>query len=270
MGQPTTPTSQRIFAIATAATVAGARSLVAGTSGSFHLGLVTYNVAKEWDLDTILGLLPAAGFEGVEFRSTHAHGVEISLSPAERAEVRRKCAAAGLKQVSLGTACEFHSPDPAVPIEDSIGELPRLKDEGKIACLGVSNVDRAQLERACAVAAIASVQNRASPYAAEGLTDGVLDYCEANDIAFIAYSPVGGSDSGRTAGEAPLCRVGDAIGATPFEVALAWLLAKSPALIPIPGARQAQNARSSARAAAITLSAEQLESIDDAYGGVRR
>jgi sugar phosphate isomerase/epimerase len=105
-----------------AATVAGARSLVAGTSGSFHLGLVTYNVAKEWDLDTILGLLPAAGFEGVEFRSTHAHGVEISLSPAERAEVRRKCAAAGLKQVSLGTACEFHSPDPAV-VQKNVDEV---------------------------------------------------------------------------------------------------------------------------------------------------
>jgi sugar phosphate isomerase/epimerase len=83
-------------------------------SGSFHLGLVTYNVAKEWDLDTILRLVPESGWEGVEFRSTHAHGVETSLGTAERAEVKRRCAAAGLKQVSLGTACEFHSPDPAV------------------------------------------------------------------------------------------------------------------------------------------------------------
>ena len=95
-------------------TLAGARPLLAGSPGSFHLGLVTYNVAKEWDLDTILRLLPEAGFEGIELRSTHAHGVEISLGPDERAEVRRKCAAAGMKQVSLGTACEFHSPDPAV------------------------------------------------------------------------------------------------------------------------------------------------------------
>ena len=97
-----------------AAMLVGARSLRAGVPGSFHLGLVTYNVAREWDLDTILDLLPAAGFEGVEFRSTHAHGVEIALGPDERAEIRRKCAAAGMKQVSLGTACEFHSPDPAV------------------------------------------------------------------------------------------------------------------------------------------------------------
>lgn len=82
--------------------------------GSFHLGLVTYNVAKTWDTDTILRLLPETGFSGIEFRSTHAHGVEPTLGAAERAEVRRKCQDAGMKQVSLGTACEFHSPDAAV------------------------------------------------------------------------------------------------------------------------------------------------------------
>ena len=91
----------------------GLRAASAG-AGGFHLGLVTYNVAKEWDIDTILRLLPKAGFEGVEFRSTHAHGVEPTLTAAERTRVREKCAAAGMRQVSLGTACEFHSPDPAV------------------------------------------------------------------------------------------------------------------------------------------------------------
>ena len=96
-----------------AATLAGLRR-AAAAPGSFHLGLVTYNVAKEWDLDTLLRLVREAGLEGVEFRSTHAHGVEIALGADERAAVRDKCAAAGHKQVSLGTACEFHSPDPAV------------------------------------------------------------------------------------------------------------------------------------------------------------
>jgi sugar phosphate isomerase/epimerase len=83
-------------------------------AGSFHLGLVTYNVAKDWDLDTILRLCREARFEGVEFRTTHAHGVERTLTPAQRADVRRKCAEAGLLQTSLGSVCEFHSPDPAV------------------------------------------------------------------------------------------------------------------------------------------------------------
>ncbi len=75
---------------------------------------MTYNVAKEWDLDTILRLCREAGFEGVEFRTTHAHGVERTLTAAERAEVRRKYRDAGLRQTSLGSVCEFHAADPAV------------------------------------------------------------------------------------------------------------------------------------------------------------
>jgi sugar phosphate isomerase/epimerase len=99
----------RVGLAATAAAAAGIRS--ARAAGSLRLGLVTYNVAKDWDLDTILRNVREAGLQGVEFRTTHAHGVERTLSPAE---VRAKCAAAGLLQVSLGTVCEFHSPDPAV------------------------------------------------------------------------------------------------------------------------------------------------------------
>ena len=79
-----------------------------------RLGLVTYNVAKDWDLDTILRLCREAGFEGVEFRTTHAHGVERTLSPDARKEVKQKCRDAGLLQTSLGTVCEFHANDPAV------------------------------------------------------------------------------------------------------------------------------------------------------------
>jgi sugar phosphate isomerase/epimerase len=98
--------------------LASAGALAVGARASagkgFHLGLVTYNVAKDWDLDTLLRLVREAGLEGVEFRTTHAHGVERSLTAAQRAEVRSRCAAAGLVQTSLGTVCEFHSPDPEV------------------------------------------------------------------------------------------------------------------------------------------------------------
>jgi len=89
----------------------GARSRA---GGRLHLGLVTYNVAKEWDLDTILRLCREAGLEGVEFRTTHAHGVERTLSAAERREVLSKCRDSGLLQTSLGSVCEFHSPDAAI------------------------------------------------------------------------------------------------------------------------------------------------------------
>src|SRR5688572_19075856 len=85
-----------------------------GSECPFHLGTVTYNVPKDWDLPTLLKILKQVGMTGVEFRTTHAHGVEPSLSPSQRAEVRQRCLDAGMRQVSLGTVCEFQSPDPAV------------------------------------------------------------------------------------------------------------------------------------------------------------
>jgi sugar phosphate isomerase/epimerase len=80
----------------------------------FKLGTVTYNVPKDWDLATLLKILPQAGVNGVEFRTTHAHGVEPSLTREQRAEVKRRAADAGLVIWSLGTVSEFQSPDPAV------------------------------------------------------------------------------------------------------------------------------------------------------------
>lgn len=76
-----------------------------------HLGLVTYNTARDWDLDTLLRVCREAGLEGVEFRTTHRHGVEPTLTKDERARIRDRCAETGLKQISLGTVCEFHDPD---------------------------------------------------------------------------------------------------------------------------------------------------------------
>ena len=89
-----------------------AESEVRGQTGSkMHLGMVTYNVAKDWDLDTLLKNCHAAGLEGVEFRTTHAHGVEPTINSAKRKEVKQKCADAGLKQISLGSISEFHYTD---------------------------------------------------------------------------------------------------------------------------------------------------------------
>jgi sugar phosphate isomerase/epimerase len=79
-----------------------------------HLGLVTYNWGKDWDLPTIIKNLQLAGWEGVELRSTHKHGVEPTLSEPERKEVAKRFADSGIQLVGLGSACEYHSPDPAV------------------------------------------------------------------------------------------------------------------------------------------------------------
>src|SRR5438105_14211672 len=79
-----------------------------------QLGLVTYNWAKDWDLPTIIKNLQVAGWKGVELRSTHAHGVEPTLSESERKDVAKRFADSGIVLVGLGSACEYHSPDPAV------------------------------------------------------------------------------------------------------------------------------------------------------------
>jgi sugar phosphate isomerase/epimerase len=92
-----------------------------------HLGIVTYNVARDWDLPTLLRVCKEAGIEGVEFRTTHKHGIEPSLSQAQRAEIRKQCADAGLLQMSMGSICEFHSPDPAV-VQHNIDECRRFVD----------------------------------------------------------------------------------------------------------------------------------------------
>ena len=80
----------------------------------FSLGTVTYNIAAEWDLDTILKILPKTGLTHVEFRTTHKHGVEPSLTKEQRAEIKNRCADAGVTIWGLGSVCEFHSPDPKV------------------------------------------------------------------------------------------------------------------------------------------------------------
>jgi sugar phosphate isomerase/epimerase len=101
--------------------------------GGFRLGLVTYNVARDWDLDTILRLCREAGVTGVEFRTTHRHGVETALSPNERGEVRRKIAGSGLEQVSLGSVCEFHAADPELVrkhVDDCRAWVALAKDIG--------------------------------------------------------------------------------------------------------------------------------------------
>jgi hypothetical protein len=104
--------------------IAGASALAAASSAraqpvwrkpdrKMHLGIVTYNVAKDWDFDTILKNCKEAGIEAVEFRTTHAHGVEPTVSKERRKEIKERCAQAGLLQTSLGSTCEFQMPDPS-------------------------------------------------------------------------------------------------------------------------------------------------------------
>ena len=103
----------------------------------FKLGLVTYNLAKDWDIDTIIKNCEETGFEGVELRTTHKHGVEISLDKGQRAEVKQRFGASRVRLMSLGTTCEFESPDPAV-VEKNIEETRRWCELAQdLGCVGV-------------------------------------------------------------------------------------------------------------------------------------
>jgi sugar phosphate isomerase/epimerase len=109
----------------------------AGAPPPFKLGLVTYNLAKDWDIETIIKNCEATGFEGVELRSTHAHGVEPSISATKRAEVRKRFEASRVRLVSLGSACEFESPDPTLVRQNIEQTRQFCQLAHDLGCLGV-------------------------------------------------------------------------------------------------------------------------------------
>ncbi len=154
---------------------------------------------------------------------------------------------------------QMHRPDPRVPYEDSIGTLVELRDEGKIRHIGVSNVTVDQLEQARALTPVVSVQNRYNP--TDRSSQPVLDACEAQGIAFIPWAPVGGQQPGE--GDV-LGDVADRIGASPVQVALAWLLARSPAILPIPGTSSVEHLEQNVLAAGIRLDVDDLAALDAA------
>jgi aryl-alcohol dehydrogenase-like predicted oxidoreductase len=181
--------------------------------------------------------------------------------------LKRACEASlkalGVEAIAL---YQLHAPDPAVPFFDTLGALAELRKEGKVLHLGLSNVSAEQTHLAERFFPVASVQNRCSVFHRESFHDGTVAYCEERGIAFLPYGPVGGRrGAARTPEEPTLKAVAARAGATPYQVCLAWLLAKSPAMIPIPGARRAESAASSAAAAELTLGRAELAELERAF-----
>jgi aryl-alcohol dehydrogenase-like predicted oxidoreductase len=159
-----------------------------------------------------------------------------------------------LDQIAL---YQLHAPDPKVALEESVGALAQLREEGKIRHVGLSNVTVGELERARRIVPIASVQNRYS--LAERGAEDVLERCEQLEIAFLPYFPLG---AGRLArGGRPLEQVARRHGATTAAVALAWLLHRSPVLCPIPGSSSLEHLEENMAAASLRLSAEDLSQL---------
>jgi aryl-alcohol dehydrogenase-like predicted oxidoreductase len=150
---------------------------------------------------------------------------------------------------------QFHEPDPAVPFEESIGALADLQAAGKIRQIGISNTDTSLIRRALAVTPVASVQNRLGPGHPFGAAEIAL--CEQEGLAFLAYSPLKGLVTGDRFAE-----VARRHAVSPQQVALAWELSLSPAVIPIPGATRPPTILDSVHAAALTLSPSDLATLE--------
>lgn len=150
---------------------------------------------------------------------------------------------------------QLHTPDPVVPFDASVETLAQLREEGKIRLIGLSNVTQEHIERARKIAPIVSVQNRYS--FADREWDYVVDYCESNGIAFIPWFPLG---AGKVAGEV-LNQIAKAHGATPKQVALAWLLRRSPNMLPIPGTSSVEHLEENVAAASVRLTDEEYDRL---------
>jgi aryl-alcohol dehydrogenase-like predicted oxidoreductase len=157
----------------------------------------------------------------------------------------------------------LHAVDGAVPFADSIGALVRLRDEGKIVHIGLSNVSAKQLDEALELTPVAAVQNRCNVLERRDLDNGLVGRCRELGIAYVPYSPVGGHfRHTHVARDATLARVADKHATTPYVIALAWLLAVGPHVLPIPGASKVASATSSLGAVRIALDADDLAALD--------
>jgi aryl-alcohol dehydrogenase-like predicted oxidoreductase len=159
---------------------------------------------------------------------------------------------------------QFHRPDPAVPVAESIGAIAELLDAGKIRMAGVSNLSPDEISLANDVLGgrLVSVQNEFS--LAFRSSEPELELCAKLDVAFLPWSPLGGiSRAADLGGEyEALAEIGQAHGVSPQQVCLAWMLAKAPVVIPIPGASRPESIRDSAAAADLVLAVDEIERLD--------
>jgi pyridoxine 4-dehydrogenase len=156
-----------------------------------------------------------------------------------------------LEQIPL---YQFHRPDPKVPFTESVGAIAELKSEGKIRHVGLSNVTEHQLKEAQRIVPIVSVQNRYN--ASDRSSESMVDLCEQEQIVFLPWAPLQNRDT-----NSPVAQAARSHGVTEHQVVLAWLLARSPQMLPIPGTGSPGHARENIEAAALNLTDSEIEAI---------
>ncbi len=158
---------------------------------------------------------------------------------------------------------QLHAPYPDVPISDSVGELARLKAEGKIQHIGLSNVTVEQIKLALSITDIMSVQNRCNLFERTSFENGVVKFCEENNITFIAHSPVGGHfQHAQYADNSLLKKLAEKYDASTYQIMIAWLLHRSSSLVAIPGASKTSSITDSLRAINVEISKEDMQILE--------
>ena len=174
-----------------------------------------------------------------------------------KAEAEKSLRLLGLERIEL---FQLHRIDPQVPLADQLGALVELQAEGKIGHIGLSEVTVPEIQAARAITPIATVQNRYN--VTDRSAEPVLEYCEREGIGFIPWFPIATGRLARPGG--PLQRIADQHAVTPAQLALAWLLHRSPVVLPIPGTSTVAHLEENVRAALIELTPGQIRQIDAA------
>jgi aryl-alcohol dehydrogenase-like predicted oxidoreductase len=177
-----------------------------------------------------------------------------------RAEYLRQCVEMSLRRLKLERIdlYQLHRFDPKVPVEESLGELKMMQEEGKIRFIGISEVSVADTQRAQKIVDVVSVQNKYN--ISDRAYEDVLQYCEKNNLAFIPWFPMAAGEL--TKPGSPLDKIAKAHNFTAAQIALAWLLHRSPVMLPIPGTSSVKHLEENVAAAEIRLSPEEWESLE--------
>ena len=184
--------------------------------------------------------------------------------PDGRPEHLREACEGSLRRLRLERIelYQLHRPDPKVPYEESVGALKQLQDEGKILHIGISNASVDQLETARGIAEVVSVQNRFN--LTDRSSDDVLERCEELGIVFFPWAPLAAGELAGPGG--PVDEIAERHGATAGQVALAWLLRRSPVMLPIAGTSSVEHLEENIAAATLELSDEEVAALDSAAG----
>jgi pyridoxine 4-dehydrogenase len=182
--------------------------------------------------------------------------------PVGRAEYLRQCVEMSLRRLKVDRIdlYQLHRIDPRVPVEESLGELRKMQEEGKIHHIGVSETSVAEIEQARKIVPIVSVQNKYN--ITDRAHEDVVDYCEKNNLVFIPWFPLAAGSLTRPGGV--LDNLAKAHNATTSQIAIAWLLRRSPMMLPIPGTSKVKHLEENVASAELKLSDSEWKSLEEA------